>query len=129
VRATDITALTYIAMITHIVCWKYKPDTTDQQRSEHIARLRALPMFISDIESFSVGSDILHLDRPFDTGLLAVYRDMTALDAYTEHPEHQRLRPSGGRYHSRLFRWISKVQSPHFSTPYGLSGNKLKWEL
>lgn len=82
-------------MITHIVCWKYKPETTDEQRAEHIGRLRALPGLISDIESFSVGADVLHLDRSFDTGLVAVYRDLEALDAYTNHPEHQKVAALG----------------------------------
>jgi quinol monooxygenase YgiN len=78
-------------MITHIVCWKYKPDTTDEQRADHIAKLRALPGYIPDIESFSVGRDVLRLERSFDTGLVAVYRDMAALDAYNVHPEHQKV--------------------------------------
>lgn len=78
-------------MITHIVCWKYKPETTDEQRAEHIAKLRALPGYIPDIESFSVGRDVLRLERSFDTGLVAVYRDMAALDAYNVHPEHQKV--------------------------------------
>ena len=29
-------------MLIHIVCWKYKPGVTPEQREEHIARLRAL---------------------------------------------------------------------------------------
>ncbi len=82
-------------MVTHIVCWKYKPETTEEQKREHVAGLKALPTFISDIESFSVGSDVLHLDRSFDTGLVAVYRDMNALDAYTDHPEHQKVAALG----------------------------------
>lgn len=82
-------------MITHIVCWKYKPETSEEQRSEHIAALRALPSFISDIESFSVGPDVLHLDRSFDTGLVGVYRDMTALDAYANHQAHQKVAALG----------------------------------
>ena len=82
-------------MITHIVCWKYKPEVTEAQRAEHVARLRALPTFIADIESFSVGSDVLHLDRSFDTGLVAVFRDMAALDGYTIHPEHQKVAALG----------------------------------
>lgn len=82
-------------MITHIVCWKYKPETTAEQRAEHIAGLRALPSFIHDIESFSVGLDILHLERSFDTGLVAVYRDMSALGAYTNHVEHQKVASLG----------------------------------
>lgn len=82
-------------MITHIVCWKYKPDTSEEQRRAHVAALRALPSFIDDIESFSAGSDVLRLDRSFDTGLVAVYRDMKALDAYTNHSEHQKVAALG----------------------------------
>ncbi len=75
-------------MLTHIVCWKYKPETTDAEREDHIGRLRALPAVIPDIQSFDVGSDILGLERSFDTGLVAVYPDREALDVYTEHPAH-----------------------------------------
>lgn len=82
-------------MITHIVCWKYKPETTAEQRADHIARLRALPAVIPNIESFSVGSDILHLERSFDTGLVALYPDRAALDAYTDHPEHIKVAALG----------------------------------
>lgn len=82
-------------MITHIVCWKYKPEISAEQRTDHIAKLKALPDAIPDILSFSVGSDVLHLDRSFDTGLVAVYPDMAALDAYTVHPEHQKVAALG----------------------------------
>lgn len=78
-------------MITHVVCWKYKFETTPEQRAEHVAKLGALADVIPDIESFSVGADILHLDRSFDTGLVAIYPDRAALDAYTVHPEHQKV--------------------------------------
>jgi hypothetical protein len=76
-------------MLTHIVCWKYKPETTAEQRAEHVAKLKNLPDLIPNILSFNVGADILHLERSFDTGLVAVYPDREALDFYTVHPEHQ----------------------------------------
>lgn len=78
-------------MLTHIVCWKYKTETSAAQREEHIARLRNLPNVIPNILSFDVGADILHLERSFDTGLVATYADREALDAYTVHPEHQEV--------------------------------------
>ena len=78
-------------MLTHIVCWKYKPETTSEQCEEHIAKLRALPGVIPDIESFEVGADILKLERSFDTGLVAIYPDRAALDFYTDHPEHLKV--------------------------------------
>ena len=82
-------------MLVHIVCWKYKPETTDTQRAEHVAKLQALPAVIPDIESFEVGADILHLERSFDTGLVAKYPDRAALDFYTDHPEHQKVAALG----------------------------------
>lgn len=75
-------------MLTHIVCWKYKPETTVEQREDHIARLRTLPDLIPNVVSFNVGADILHLERSFDTGLVAVYPDREALDFYSDHPAH-----------------------------------------
>jgi hypothetical protein len=82
-------------MLTHIVCWKYKPEATAEQRAEHISRLRALPDVIPDMISFNVGSDILGLDRSYDTGLVAVYEGREALHAYTDHPEHQNVAAFG----------------------------------
>ena len=76
-------------MLTHIVCWKYKPETSQERRDEHIAKLKNLPSVIPDIISFNVGFDVLRLERSFDTGLVAVYPDRAALDAYTVHPLHQ----------------------------------------
>jgi hypothetical protein len=82
-------------MLVHIVCWKYKPETDAQTRRDHIQQLRALTAIIPEIESFEVGADILHLDRSFDTGLVAEFRDREALEAYTIHPEHQRVAALG----------------------------------
>ena len=78
-------------MLTHIVCWKYKAETTAEQRAEHLAKLKNLPTVIPEILSFSVGTDILELERSFDTGLVATYVDRDALDAYTIHPAHQEV--------------------------------------
>ncbi len=75
-------------MLTHIVVWKYRADIEQAIREEHVARLRRLPSMIEGIESFSVGFDTLHLPRSYHTGLVAVFRDRAALDAYTVHPEH-----------------------------------------
>ena len=82
-------------MLTHIVCWKYKAETSDAEREEHVAKLRALPNVIPNILSFTVGRDILHLERSFDTGLVAVYPDRAALDFYTVHPEHMEVAALG----------------------------------
>lgn len=75
-------------MLTHIVAWKYRADIEQAIRDEHVARLRRLPSVIGGIESFAVGFDTLQLPRSYDTGLVAVFRDRAALEAYTVHPVH-----------------------------------------
>ena len=78
-------------MLTHIVCWKYKDETTEAMVGDHTESLRSLPRLIPNIVSFAVGSDILHLERSFDTALIAVFSGRSAFDAYTDHPEHQKV--------------------------------------
>jgi Stress responsive A/B Barrel Domain len=84
-------------MLTHIVIWKYRSDASQEERAEHEARLRSLSSVVSGIESFSVGFDTLHLPRSYDTGLVAVFRDRAALDAYTVHPDHVKVVEFGRR--------------------------------
>lgn len=82
-------------MLIHIVCWKYKPETDEAAREDHRNRLKSLVGVIPEIASFDVGADVLHLDRSFDTGLVATFADREALDAYTDHPEHQAVAALG----------------------------------
>ena len=75
-------------MLIHIVCWKYKAETPAAAREQHIVTLRSLPGKIECIKTFDVGSDILDLDRSFDTGLVAGFKNREALDEYTVHADH-----------------------------------------
>lgn len=82
-------------MLTHIVVWKYRADIAQATRDEHVAALRGVSGVVPGIESFAVGFDTLHLLRSYDTGLVAVFRDRAALDAYTIHPEHVKVADFG----------------------------------
>ena len=82
-------------MLTHIVVWKYRAGVPPATRDEHVARLRGVSSVVRGIESFSVGFDTVHLARSYDTGLVAVFRDRAALDAYTVHPEHVKVAEFG----------------------------------
>jgi hypothetical protein len=64
-------------------------------REEHVNLLRKLKNVIPEVQSFSVGFDMLHLPRSYDTGLVAVFADRAALDAYTIHPEHVKVAEFG----------------------------------
>ncbi len=78
-------------MLTHLVMWKYRSDVPRETRQEHVAQLAALPLHIPGIESFDVGFDMMRLERSYDTGLIAVFPDRAALEAYTVHPVHKNV--------------------------------------
>jgi len=75
-------------MLTHIVCWKYKDEVSEEQREDHRAALMGLVGQVPEIRDFRVGKDILHLERSFDTGLYSTFDDKEALGRYTDHPAH-----------------------------------------
>ena len=78
-------------MLTHIVMWKYRDDVSAETRAEHRRQLLALNQIVPGIEQFSVGADVLHSPRSYDTGLAARFKDRSVLDAYTVHPEHVKV--------------------------------------
>ena len=82
-------------MLIHIVVWKYREDVPENVRSEHIASLRALDGLVPGMIRFEVGSDILHLERSYDTGLAAAFTGRASLDEYTVHKAHQKVAAMG----------------------------------
>ncbi len=82
-------------MLTHIVVWKYRAEVDNETRKEHVALLSSLQAIIPEVQSLSVGFDMLHLPRSYDTGLVAIFVDRTGLDAYTVHPEHVKVAEFG----------------------------------
>lgn len=78
-------------MLTHIVCWKYKPEVSEETRREHREMLRNLKLLIPEVLDLRVGADILHLERSFDTALISTYADRESLDVYNNHPAHQKV--------------------------------------
>ena len=82
-------------MLMHIVVWKYKGEIEQVIRSEHVTQLRKLADIIKEVESLSVGFDMLYLPRSYDTGLVATFRDRAGLEAYAVHPEHEKVATFG----------------------------------
>ena len=74
-------------MLTHIVCFRYKGDTTEDVRADHRARLANLKS-LDGVIDLKVGADIVRSPRSYDTGLLVIFPDRAALDAYQKDPTH-----------------------------------------
>ena len=82
-------------MLTHIVIWKYRADIEQEVREEHVGLQRGLAATVPSIISLSVGFDVVHLPRSYDTGLVAVFHDLAGLESYTVHPDHVRVAELG----------------------------------
>lgn len=82
-------------MLTHIVCWKYKPEVDESQREEHRQALRELVNHIPEIIKLNVGKDVLGLPRSFDSGLIATFENQADLHIYTDNAEHQKVAALG----------------------------------
>jgi len=74
--------------IRHIVMFRFKPETTEDERAAFLAMLRELPVRIPEIIDFEAGRDVMRLPRSFDLALVASYADLAALDRYTKHEAH-----------------------------------------
>jgi hypothetical protein len=74
-------------MLLHLVCFKYKTDTSDAARVEHRERLAALRT-LDGVVDLKVGEDIVRSSRSYDTGLMIVFPDRAALDGYQKDPQH-----------------------------------------
>ncbi len=89
-------------MLTHIVVWKYKDEVSEEMRQSHRAKLANLKNVIAEIVDLRVGADTLHLARSYDTGLVATFKNLEDLDAYTVHPTHQEAANLGKQIAARV---------------------------
>jgi hypothetical protein len=74
-------------MLTHIVCFKYKADTSAAARADHITQLKRLSTLKGVVE-LQAGADVVRSPRSYDTGLIVKFPDRAALDAYQKDPAH-----------------------------------------
>ena len=74
-------------MLTHIVCFKYKADVSEETRRDHRERLAGLRT-LNGVVSLQVGADVVRSARSFDAGLIVVFNDRAGLDAYAVDPQH-----------------------------------------
>jgi len=84
-------------MLVHMVCFRYKPEVDAAARAAHRSRLQALSD-LDGIIDLKVGGDVVGLPRSYDTGLLILFRDRAALDAYATHPRHVPVAKFGPEY-------------------------------
>ena len=78
-------------MITHVVLFKFKPETTEAEIQRLAEGLGDLPQLIEEIREFRFGADVIRSERSYDLGLVSSFEDLDALQRYQVHPEHQKV--------------------------------------
>lgn len=78
-------------MLTHVVLFKFKAETTAMQADQLEARLKGLPAVIGDIREFRVGRDVVRSERSYDLALISAFDDLAAMQRYQVHPAHQEV--------------------------------------
>jgi hypothetical protein len=78
-------------MITHLVLFKFKPETTEAEIQHLVEGLGGLPQLIEEIREFRFGADVIRSERSYDLGLVSSFDDLDALQRYQVHPEHQKV--------------------------------------
>ena len=78
-------------MLHHIVLFKFKPDTDDEQVAALETMLEALPEQIIEIQLYEFGRDVVRSDRSYDFALVSGFANLAAMQRYQVHPEHQKV--------------------------------------
>ena len=74
-------------MLVHMVAFKYKAGVDAAVRAQHRERLRALGD-LDGLIDLKVGEDVVRSGRSYDTGLVILFPDRGALDAYQKNGRH-----------------------------------------
>lgn len=76
-------------MLHHVVLMKFKPGVTDVQIGALEKALDDLPNRIVQIQTYEFGRDVLHSERSWDFALISGFANLTAMQIYQKHPDHQ----------------------------------------
>ncbi len=81
------------SVLRHVVLFKFKDGTSDEQVAEVVQAFKALPDKIDVIEDFEYGTDVSVENRAagFTHCFFVTFADEAARDAYLPHPAHKQF--------------------------------------
>ncbi len=82
-------------MLKHLVMWRFKEEAMGKSKSENIdafkTMLENLVGTIDEIVNLKVAKNIIPSDTASDLVLNSEFNDIDSLNAYNQHPEHQKV--------------------------------------
>lgn len=98
-------------MITHVVSFRWKPETTDETIAEISRALSTMPELVPSIDTYRFGRDVGASGATnLDFAVVATFATIDAWRDYDTHPEHDRIR-------AEIIRpWIAERASVQFES-------------
>ncbi len=78
-------------MIVHSFAFRWKPNVAEEQKSQVIAAIRALPAQIPALLATFVGTNFSPRSQGYELGGTMHFRDRAALEEYNTHAAHLAL--------------------------------------
>ncbi|TLS38162.1 Dabb family protein [Pseudalkalibacillus caeni] len=78
-------------MIEHMVMFKFKEQTTKEQKEEGMNRLKALAKVIPGIVDLQTNHNFSDRSKGYGVGLTVRFESRDSLETYGPHPEHQKV--------------------------------------
>jgi stress responsive alpha/beta barrel protein len=75
----------------HVVLFRWRDDTTAEQRRTVQTRLSELPGLIPELRSYQIGADAGMHAGNFDFAVVADFADQAAFLTYRDHPVHRAI--------------------------------------
>lgn len=83
-------------MIRHVVMFKFKDETSDDDRQQFVNSLHQLTNDIDVIKQLEVGENVTDSPRACDVVLIVDLEGENALRVYGDHPDHQPVKQRAG---------------------------------
>lgn len=82
-------------MLKHIVMWRFKDEAGGRTKEENIEKFKSLLTglvgVIDQIVTLEVGVNVIGADTASDVVLYSQFASIADLEAYSAHPEHQKV--------------------------------------
>jgi len=93
-------------MFQRVVCFKYKPETSQEEINSHLERFRKLPEIVPGIASYRGGLCVPNVngDVPAYSSMhYLTFKSLEDMALYFNHPEHQKFGKFGGSISEKIF--------------------------
>ncbi len=78
-------------MFIHLFAFRWKPETTAEQKNAALQEIRGLQGQIPGLLETWAGKNVSPHGQGYELGGVMKFQDQASLDAYGPHPAHQKL--------------------------------------